>query len=523
MNIKERLAKISFLPVRPDLSGLKDNERRALAHCVRASTIVTDIYLRQVFADNPLIYKELLKRGDEEGVDLARYFKVHGSPWDSFDNETPFISGIGEREKFGSFYPNGFTKEEYNAWLTSHPEDRPLFESPYTVIERRGDSLVAIPYSEAYASFLNEAAEELRAAADELPAGKLRSFLELRAAAFLSNDYFESDMAWVDTDGDPFEVTIGPYETYFDKLLGIRASFEAFVGVPDKDATAALQKYTPVVPDFDRILSKEFAFKPKGAAIPLEVIDDVVRGGEAIFGYFFVAYNLPNDRRVHDLKGSKKVFSRTMMQAKFDALIRPVAERTLSARDFKCCKFSNRFLFVLGHELSHGLGPSMVKIDGREMPFEVALGDLGSCIEEAKADMLGARLLGYFRERGLLDDETLRGCIVSEIATYASSWRQGYTEAHARGHLVQYNWLKDRGAVTYNASEKVFEIDAERAFEAMTLLSTEFLKLEVAGDYNRAKAFMDSWSVVPPEIPAILERLADIPLAVYPVYDAQDL
>ncbi len=523
MNIKERLAKVSFFPVRSDFSGLQENERRAMKHCVRAAEIITDVYLRQVYFDNPKIYGGLLARGDEQSMDLARYFKVQGSPWDSFDLDTPFVPGVGERAKFGSFYPENFTKKEWNNWLSLHPEDKPAFESPYTVIERCGSNLIAVPYSEAYAELLQEVARELRAAADELPQGQLRSFLELRAAAFLSNDYFESDMAWVDTNGIPFEVTIGPYEVYFDRLLGIKASFEAFVAVPDRDATNALGRFTPVVPDFDRILSREFNFKPKGAAIPLAVVADVVRGGEAGFGYFFVAYNLPNDRRVHDLKGSKKVFSRTMMQAKFDTIAIPIAKRILSERDLGYCSFDNHLLFVLAHELSHGLGPSMIMENGREIPFEVKLGDLHSCIEEAKADMLGARLLGYFRERKLLDDETLRGCIVTELATYVRSWRQGYTEAHARGHLVQYNWLVHHKAVRYDAVKEIFEIDTERALDAMTLLSTEFLKLETAGDYDRAKAFMDQWGTVPPEIPSVMERLADIPLAVCPMYDTQGL
>jgi len=523
MTIKERLAKISFFPVKTDVSSLAENERRALRHAVRAAELMTDIYIRQQSPKNEAIYEALQKRSDAEGIDLLNYFRIHGSPWDGFDQNIPFVPGVGPRPKFGSFYPEGFKKGEWNSWLAVHSEDRTAFESPYTEIVRQGNSLAAVPYSGRYSDLLLEASQELRAAAKELPGGKLKSFLEMRADAFLSNEYFESDMAWVDTGGHPFEATIGPYETYFDELLGLKASFEAFVGVPDKDATAALEKFLPALPDFDRLLGIEFDFKPKGAATPLEVVADVVRGGEAAFGYLFVAYNLPNDRRVHDLKGSKKVFSRTMMQAKFETLVRPVAERVLSNRDLARCTFDRRLLFVLAHELAHGLGPSMAKDGGREVQFSVKLGDLHSCIEEAKADMLGARLLGYFRERNLIDDETLAGCIVQDIASYVQSWRQGYTEAHARGHLVEYNWFAHRNAVRYDVAKKVFEIDAERTLAAMCDLSTELLNLEVAGDYARAKAFLDQWSSVPPEIPAILERLGDLPVAVSPIYDASGL
>lgn len=407
MTIQERLAKVRFFNVKPDFSSLDVNQKRALTHCVDASRIMTDIYLDQVYADNQRICRELRKRNDAEGKDLLRYFLIHGSPWDAYNHDKPFVPGIGEKPKFGSFYPSDLTKEEWNAWLNVHPEDRKRFESNYTVIKRRNSGLAAVPYSEAYTDQLSEAANHLRQAASILPEGSLRSFLQLRANAFLSNDYFESDMAWVDTDGNPFEVTVGPYEVYFDGLLGLKASFEAFVALPDKDATAVLRRFTPDVPDFDAILSQEFNFRPKGAAIPLEVVADVARGGEAGFGYMFVAYNLPNDRRVHDLKGSKKVFSRTMMEAKFSTIALPIARRIFPANIAEKCVCENRLLFVLGHELAHGLGPSKIRVDGREMPFEVALKDLHSSLGEAKADMLGARLLNYFQSRKLLDDETL--------------------------------------------------------------------------------------------------------------------
>lgn len=523
MTIQDRLAKVSFFDIKPDFSSLDANQKRALAHCVDASHVMTDIYLDQVYADNQRIYSELQKRSDIEGKDLLRYFLIHGSPWDAYDHDKPFISGVSVKPKFGSFYPSDLTREEWDAWFSSHSEDRERFESNYTVIKRRNDGLVAVAYSEEYVDRLSEAANHLRQAASLLPEGSLRTFLQLRANAFLSNDYFESDMAWVDTDGNPFEVTIGPYETYFDELLGLKASFEAFIALPDKDATAALARFTPAVPDFDVILSQEFNFNPKGAAIPLEVVADVTRGGEAGFGYMFVAYNLPNDRRVHDLKGSKKVFSRTMMEAKFYTEVLPVAERILPARFVEYCKFDNLFKFVLGHELAHGLGPSKIRVGDREMPFEVALKDLHSSLEEAKADMLGIRLLNYFRSRGILDDETLAGIVVTEMVAHFRQWRHGFTEAHSRGELIEYNWLKTANALRYDTATKKYEIDSERCIDAMSRLSTEFLNLQIAGDYERAKAFMEYWGSVPSELPPIIESLSDIPTAVSPVWDLSEL
>ncbi|MDO8676711.1 MAG: hypothetical protein Q7K16_03640 [Candidatus Azambacteria bacterium] len=519
MTIQERLAKIRFFKVSPDLSALKLNELVALSCCIKAAQITTDIYLEQAAHGNLEMYKALQARSDEEGVDLLRYFNIHGSSWDEYDGNKPFIPGVGERPKFGSFYPIDFTKEEYDSWLLANPQDREEFESHYTVIKRKNGGLVAVPYSEEYVTQLSEVADELQIATKWLPDSPLCSFLKLRADAFKSNDYFDSDMAWVDTDGSPFEVTIGPYEVYFDGLLGLKASFEAFVAIPDKEATAALKKFTPFVPDFDLMLSEEFNFSPKGSAIPLEVVSDIMRGGEAAFGYMFIAYNLPNDRRVHDLKGSKKVFSRTMMQAKFDTLALPIAERILSSRDLDNFNFNNRLLFVLGHELAHGLGPSKVKDGDREIPFETKLGDLHSCLEEAKADMLGVRLLDYFHERRVIDDATLIGAVTTEIVAYMQGWVHGFTEAHSRGSLIEYNWLCSHRAVRYDTVNKTFDIEPWRALKAMKLLSTEFLILQMAGDYGKAKTFMEHWEAIPPELPPIIESLSDLPTAVSPIYE----
>lgn len=523
MNIKERLAKISFFDVKPDFSSLSSDEKRAMAYCVNASDVITDIYLDQVYSKNKEIYHALQRRSDTEGRDLLRYFLVHGSPWDSYHNEEPFIDSVGERPKFGSFYPDGLTKKEWNNWLDDHPESRDQFESNYTVIKRKNGKLFSVPYSEEYREDLSVAAGNLERAASLLHPGNLKSFLELRAKAFRTNDYFESDMVWVDTNGSPFEVTIGPYEVYFDGLLGLKAAFESVIALPDKDSTEVLSRFSPKVPEFDALLSQEFNFKPAGSAIPLEVISEVSRGGGVSFSPMFVAYCLPNDRRIHELKGSKKVFSRTMMEAKFSKLSGPVAERILPPKFLENHNFNNRLLFVLGHELAHGVGPNKVNIDGREIPFETALGDVHSSLEEAKADTLGVRLLDHFRNRGLIDDKTLEGIISTNFVHYISSFAHSLTEAHSAGSLIEYNWLKSAKAIAYDYRAKNYDLDIQKCAEALSNLSTEFLKLQVSGNYERAKAFMEQWSTVPSEIPEIVERLSDLPLGVSPVFDLSEL
>ena len=510
MDIERSLNNIVFFDVRQDLSGLSDGEREALRHCVRAAEIMTDLYLTQMDPKNTTRRAALEERTDDEGRDLLKYFNMNGGPWDGFDEDKPFIPGVGTKPKAGVFYPADLTEKEWNKWLAAHPADRESFEGRVAVIKRTDNGgLIAMPYAVEYEKFLKGAASELRAAAASLPAGTLKKFLELRAAAFASNDYWNSDIAWIDTDGNPFEVTIGPYEVYADGLFGIKATFEAFIAMPDKEATAEIQKFSAALPEFDALLAIRLGYNAKGSATPMEVVRDVYRGGEASVGRQFVAYNLPNDRKIHEAKGSKKVFSRTMMEAKFSILGTPIAERLMRSDALKYHQFHNRLLFVLGHELAHGIGP---------VGFEIALRDLHSMFEEAKADMLGVALMDHFHKKGLITDDELFGAVVSEVITFPTGWRTSYTEAHSAGSLIEYNWLKAHGAVSYNEHDGRFDIDPEKALAAMIGLSEEFLKIQLAADYEKASAFVKQWGFVSPEIPQIVERLKDLPIEVYPVW-----
>jgi hypothetical protein len=510
MDVKKSLNNIVFFDVRQDLSSLTDGEREALRHCARAAEIITDLYLTQMDPENGTRRAALEQRTDEEGKDLLKYFNVNGGPWDGFDEDRPFIPGVGAKPKAGSFYPADLTDAEWNEWLVKHPADRENFESRTTLIKRTDEGgLVAVPYAAEYEKFLKEAANELRAAAASLPDGTLKKFLELRVAAFASNDYWDSDIAWIDTDGNPFEVTIGPYEVYADGSRGIKATFEAFIALPDKEATAEIQKFSAALPEFDALLAVQFGYKTKGAATPMEVVRDVYRGGEAAFGRQFVAYNLPNDRKIHEMKGSKKVFSRTMMEAKFSILGTPIAERLMRPDSLKYHQFRNRLLFVLGHELAHGIGP---------VGFEIMLKDLHSMLEEAKADMLGVALLNHFHKKGLITDDELFGAVVSEVITFPMGWRASYTEAHSAGSLIEYNWLKARGGVSYDEHDAKFDINPEKTLMAMIALGEEFVRIQMEADYGKTSAFVKQWGFVAPEVPGIVTRLRDLPIEVHPIY-----
>jgi hypothetical protein len=510
MSISKALHRIAFFKVKQNLSALSLRELEALRHCIKAGNLITAVYGLQVYPNRTNLLEVIDDQGEPEASLLRKYLEVNGTPWDLFNDNKPFVPGVGPRPQTGAFYPEYFTEEEWNSWLENHPEDRESFESPYTVIERHGPALFAVPYSIAYGGLLGKAANELELAAELLNDGPLKVFLNLRAKAFRTNDYFESDMAWIDTNGYPFEVTIGPYEVYTDKLFGIKAMFESFIALPDKDATNGLAKFSSSVPEFDKILSGRWKYKPRGLALPLEVVADIHRGGEAAFGRKFTAYNLPNDRRIHELKGSKKVFSRTVMEAKFNTLGMKIAERTLKPSDFKRCQFRYQLLFVLAHELSHGIGPTQL---------ETKLKDLHSMLEEAKADTLGIELLTYFLRKGLITKEDLYGSMATHVVASVQGWRMGFSQAHSTGRLVQFNWLKHHGAISYGAEEsKVFNINYDSAVQAMITLSHEIIALQIEGDYEKAYVFVKKWSEVSAEITEMISRLEDIPIEVHPIF-----
>lgn len=524
LTIQDRLNRVHFFDhvVRLRDLPLSNTEVLALSCFIKAADLMTDIFLTQVSSDNERLAVKLRNRSDTEGQMLYQYFMVHGSPWDSFDHNEPFVPNVGPRPAIGPFYPSDLTEDEWKAWLEANPQDREVFESPYTVIKRNGGQLLADPYQNHYRR-LEEAAALLEVGATYLSPGPLRNFIELRAAFFRGKtNHYASDSAWVDLRGEPFEITIGPHESYIDDpFLGLKTAFESYIGILNKDATALLQRFVRPAREFDALLATEYPFTSRPAG-PMLVLDDIYRAGECRFGRQFVAQNLPNDRRIHDEKGSKQIFSRTMLAAKFTTVGIPIAQVILSPDDQKYCTVENRLASNVGHELAHGMGPTMVTHNGQQVRFGVILKDLHSTIEEAKADMLGVRFLEYCRSKGIVDSDVIKGAIATELIVTLMGLRKSFTEAHARGNLVQYNWLKAVDAWHYHEGDGIFVIDYDRALEGMVMLSNTFLQLQLAGNYEQAREFMEKWGEIPPELPEIVKRLEHIPLEVHPRYIIED-
>jgi hypothetical protein len=515
-DVAQRMAQLPPTVIDYDHSLLDDNERQVVAKLIEASKQIDEIYWRQVSEKNPALRDQLAK---QDGAAYA-YFVANKGPWDRLKGDEPFI-GTEKKPAGAAFYPPDMTKDELEKYVAAHPDAKDSLQGLFTVVRRDGAKLVGIPYSTYYKDSLDKAAAQLREAANISNDGPLKRYLMLRADAFKSGDYRESDMAWMDLTGN-IEVVIGPYEVYEDNLFNYKASFESFVTVVDKPESAKLAAYAHALPDMERNLPEPEQYKNpnRGSESPIKVVQELYTAGDARRGVQTAAFNLPNDEVVREKKGSKKVLLKNVMDAKFRQSGKPIAMRVLDPSLTSLVSFDAFFNHVLFHELSHGLGPGfLTQPDGKRVEVRIPLKELYSTVEECKADVLGVWNLLYAQKHGLVtafDEKQL-------FATYAGlmfrSTRFGVGEAHGRGTAIQWNWLRERGAVTPAAGGK-YTVDFAKARDAVRDLATELLTIEATGDYPRAKTLLDRYGKETPEMTTVNATLKDIPVDITPVFPA---
>ena len=516
MTIEERLAQYAPTELTADLSGVPEGEIEVLKELIAAGRLMDEIFLRQVYVGNP----ELREAVASESEALQTYFAVNFGPWDRLAEMEPFYGDVPHPEGAG-YYPVDTTAEEFESWLEEHPEDREAFESLFTVIRREDGGLMAKPYSEVYAEWLEPAAEHLRNAAAKTGNESLRRFLELRADAFFSDDYYESDKAWMDLDS-PVEVTIGPYEIYEDGLFGYKAAFEAFVTVDIPSESAKLERFKNLLPWLERNLPIADEYKnERGTDSPIRVVDEVYVGGDSKAGVQTLAFNLPNDERVREEKGSKKVLLRNVLRAKYDKVLVPIAQRTLVHDQVDAVSFGAYIDEVLHHELSHGLGPGKITLDGRDTEVRLELKELYSTLEEAKADVMGIYNILALIEEGEMPAELRATLEPTYVAGLFRSARFGLHEAHGRGVVSQFNYLLEKGALEVD-EEGRFRAISERFPGAIRELLAEMLMLQATGDYEGTKEFLDTYGVASEALVAAIDRLGDVPVDVRPIYPQAD-
>ena len=518
----QRLAQLPRTVIDYDRSLLDDNERQVVAKLIEASKQIDEIYWRQVSENNPALRDKLTKQAGNSALDRAGldYFIANKGPWDRLKGDEPFI-GTTKKPAGASFYPADMTKEELEKYVAAHPDKKDQLEGLFTVVRREGANLVGIPYGTYYKDALDQAATHLREAANISNDGALKRFLVLRADAFKSDNYRDSDMAWMDLTGN-IEVVIGPYEVYEDNLFNYKASYESFVTVVDKPESAKLAAYAKALPDMERNLPEPEQYKNpnRGSESPIKVVQELYTAGDARRGVQTAAFNLPNDEVVREKKGSKKVLLKNVMDAKFRQSGKPISARVLDPSLQSLVSFDAYFNHTLFHELSHGLGPGfLTQPDGKRVEVRIPLKELFSTVEECKADVLGVWNLLYAQQHGLVTAFNERQLLATYAGLMFRSTRFGVGEAHGRGTAIQWNWLREHGAVTPIAGGR-FTVDFAKSRDAVRDLATELLTIEATGDYPRAKTLLDRYGKETPEMAAVNATLKDIPVDITPVFPA---
>jgi peptidase M49-like protein len=505
-----------------DVSGLSAGDRRALTKIIEAARLLDPLFLRQVWSGNEALQKKLAQDKTPAGRERLHYFRINNGPWSRLDGNEPFIEGVPkEKPPQANFYPEDITKEEFNAWSQGLPlEARERALGFFYTIRRDADrKLKVVPYSQEYSEFLVPAAKLLREAAALTTNQTLKNFLTKRADAFASNDYYDSDVAWMDLDA-PIEVTIGPYETYEDELFSYKAAFEAYVTLRDEVESQKLAKFSQYLQELEDNLPIDARYRnPKlGAASPIRVVNEVYASGEGNSGVQTAAYNLPNDERVVKEKGSKRVMLKNVQEAKFKQTLIPISKVVLSSADQRDVSFDPFFTHILAHELMHGLGPHNITVEGQETTVRKQLKELSSAFEEAKADITGLWALQYLMDKGVVDKKTERALYTTFLASAFRSVRFGITEAHGRGIALQFNYLMDEDAFRYDERTGVFSVNPSKIKDAVRKLTHEIMTIQAEGSYDKAKAMLDKYGVIRPPMQKALDRLTNVPVDIEPIF-----
>jgi hypothetical protein len=501
-----------------DLAGLPASEREALASLVEAARIVDGLFLQQVWAGNTAMLTALAQDSSPAGRALLRYFLINKGPWSRLDRNAPFVPGVEAKPEGGNFYPPDATKAEIETWLESlKGPDRAAATGFFTAIRRGPDKrLMAVPYSLEYQPSLTLLASKLREAAGRTTQPTLERFLESRAAALATNDYYASDVAWMELDAS-IEPTIGPYEVYEDEWFNYKAAFEAFITVRDAAESAKLQQFGRELQALEDALPIDPKYRNAslGSLAPIAVVNVVMAAGDGNRGVQTAAFNLPNDERVVHEKGSKRVMLKNVQEAKFQHVLVPIAATVLPSADRPRVAFDAFFTHILMHELMHGLGPHAITVAGRATTVRQELKDTYSTIEEAKADVSGLWALQRLIDTGKLDRELEARMYITFLASSFRSIRFGINEAHGRGLAIQINKFLDAGAFVANA-DGTFAVRPEVIKRAVTDLTRELMTIEAEGNYAGAKALLSKFGVVRPEIQRALDRLTKVPVDIAP-------
>jgi len=521
-DLDRRLAKFHRVEMPFHSAGLTAREVKMVEKLVDASRYLEAIYWRQMDPDGLTLYESLATSKNPKDEALRRYLWINASRFDLLDDDKPFV-GTTSMSPGRGFYPQDLTRDQIEQYVKAHPEKKDEIYGSFTVVRWHGDQLEGLPYHIAYRSFLEPAAKDLREAASLSDDPAFADFLRLRADALLTDDYFKSNLAWLDLKNPKFDVIFAPDETYDDGLLGVKATYGAAVMIRNAEESHKLEMFQKYVADIQDALPLAPEGRPskRGLETPMEVMDTPFRAGDLNHGYQAVADNLPNDPRVHEQKGSKKLFFKNFMDARVNYVILPVAEHLMLPAQAAKASSEGYLQVTIMHEIAHGLGPAFARTASGKAEIRESIGPIFSGLEEAKADIVGLYGLKWLVDHDVLPKSKLEEYYASYVAGIFRTVRFGVAEAHGQAEMMEFNYLSERGAIGPESSGR-YAIAYERMPGVINDLAKVLLEIEATGDRARAENWFKKYGTMPAELQASLKSAAAVPVDIDPVFSFKE-
>ncbi|MEM7282436.1 MAG: Zn-dependent hydrolase [Pseudomonadota bacterium] len=500
--------KYAVVDLTADLSGYSNDQKQMLRLLIQASEVMDELFWLQSYGPND----ELLNGINNDA--LQRFTQINYGPWDRLDADIPFLPGVGNKPLGAQFYPSDMSKQEFE------DADLPGKDGLYSLVRRDDDGeLVLLPYHEVFSDKLLLAANLLQEAAPLARDEQFANYLQLRAAALLTDEYQVSDFAWMDMKDNTIELVIGPIETYEDRLFGYRAAFESYVLLKDMEWSTRLEKFAQFLPELQAGLPVDEAYRSEtpGTDSDLNAYDVIYYAGHSNAGSKTIAINLPNDEQVQLRKGTRRLQLKNAMRAKFDKILVPISEELIEPSQRKHITFDAFFSNTMFHEVAHGLGIKNT-IDGQST-VRAALKELASPHEEGKADVLGLYMVSELRKKGEIENGELMDNYVTFLASIFRSVRFGASSAHGRANMVRFNFFRKQDAFYRDPETGHYEVDPEKMAEAVAELSRRILVLQGDGDYPGTAALFEELGVVTPQLQSDLDRLSEAKIPVDIVFN----
>lgn len=493
--VSERLPIYAKVRLTTDIEKLSGNERKVLPLLIRAAEIMDELFWMQAYPQRD----SLLSAVEDEKT--REFIKINYGPWDRLNDNKPFVKGIGDKPLGSGFYPADMTREEFEK---SDVSDK---KGLYSMIRRNeSGKLISIPYSVYFKDELKKAADLLLQAAQITEETQLKKYLKLRAEAFLTDNYMPSDFAWMDMTNSGLDIIIGPIENYEDGLFNARAAFESYVLVKDKEWSKRLEKYVAMLPELQRGLPVDAAYKKEspGTSSQLAAFDVVYYAGDGNSGGKTIAVNLPNDEMIQQKKGTRRSQLKNAMRAKFDKIMLPIADELIDKSQQSHLSFDAFFANVMFHEVAHGLGIKST-INGKGFVRE-ALQEQYSWLEEGKADILGLYMVSSLLKKGELEGD-IKDYYTTFMAGILRSVRFGAGEAHGKANMLCFNFFNKKGAFE-RTGEGRYKVNFEKFEQAMNDLSKEILMLQGNGDKAAVEKVQKEMAIVHNDLQSDLDRLS---------------